>query len=224
MEMTVLGPGRGDLLPDLAKDQKIVELAKSAAKALEWADRITIHTQEDAEKVAHGIQASRDAVDQVKEREKYYSEPLKRALSLFGGIFARYYEPWRKVDQVLTAKITAWRAKERQKREDAFRAAQQAIPAAPLPKGKKAKDAQPPQDLTPSKPMQPSPNAAVTSKVVNLHFQKRWTYEVVDMAALSDQYKLTIVDDAKVKADISRGVRLIPGLRIYQAEAPRRTG
>ncbi len=55
-----------------------------------------------------------------------------------------------------------------------------------------------------------------------MSYTKRWTYKVVDMAKVPEEYIERIIDECKVDYAIKIGKREIPGLEIYRETGTRR--
>ena len=62
--------------------------------------------------------------------------------------------------------------------------------------------------------MQQAPPKTVRTEAGSVTIRSAWKFEVVDMAALPDEYK--IADAVKLGKVVRAGVREIPGVRIYE--------
>lgn len=63
-------------------------------------------------------------------------------------------------------------------------------------------------------PVIPETQKAVRTETASAHQRKVWSFEVTDSALVPNEYKL--VDDALIRDAIKAGLRIIPGVRIFE--------
>jgi len=62
----------------------------------------------------------------------------------------------------------------------------------------------------------PKEKLKVSTEDGTVYERKRWTFRVINIKEVPDEFKIEKVDDKKVNAAIRAGIRKIPGIEIYQ--------
>ena len=148
---------------------------------------------------------------QIEGKRTSFTAPLNQSLKEINATFKKMVEPIKYAKESLTSRLMSWRRQE-QARIDEERAKavreeerRRKIQEAHAAKGHVVKE-----DITPvTKPIPFSVNDTTT-------VQLRWTYEIEDDAKIPRDY-LTVNGPAITQA-VRAGVRVIPGVKIYQKE------
>ena len=199
----------------IEQDERVQELTQGSLELIERAEGIEIVNDEtdlDAAEFLAQVKTARKRVDELRHwftdplethkkniiaRFKSTDAPLEQAQKIVGGKHLAYQrvqqEAARKEQERLRKLAEAKQARQAQRAED---------------KGLEA-----PPVVIPMPTIQAPPktihtaSGSVTTRTV-------WRHEVLDMAALPDEYK--IADEVKLGKVVRAGVREIPGVRIYE--------
>lgn len=150
----------------------------------------------------------------LEERKKFFVTPLKDHVKRIEAELKLVTGPLTQADAIIRGKVVDWRIKV----EEIARKEEVELRRKAEAKQKKqeekalAKGEDPP-------PPPPVPTVEVPKTTGGITMVKTWTYGIEDIGKVPKEYKSEVLDSVSVMQAIHRGVREIPGLRIYQKES-----
>lgn len=183
--------------------------------------RATIATREDAETMTNNLGTNKRLLKQIEDQRVALVKPLNDHVDMINANAKAAAAPLKEADAEGRGKLVAWHETE-ERRVKAEAAERVAAEQAALEAAEKAREAGAP-DVADAIVQQvaDSPDPGVMEKVTPIRTgfatagtRHGWAFEVEDAAAVPREY-LTL-DESGIKAAIKRGVRSIPGLRIFE--------
>jgi hypothetical protein len=191
------------------------------AEIVQRVRRVEIRTREDAEVAANILKQIKFMLGDAEAKRLALTGPLNDHIRMINAEFLKLTGPLKEADAEGRGKLGAYQDAERRRMEqearDRVAAEQAALEAAEKAREAGAGDLA--DDIVAQVAAMPDP--AIVEKVVPIRtgfttagVRKGWAFEVEDAAAVPAEY-LTLNDKA-INAAIKRGVRAIPGLRIFE--------
>lgn len=202
-------------LETIERDERAQELSGISLELLERAQSIEIVDDESDMEAAEFLAQVKTARKRWDELRHWFTDPLETQKKRIIAKFKADDEPLEQAQKIVGNKHLVYQrvqqeaARKEQERLRKLAEAKQARQAARA----EEKGLEAPPVVIPMPTIQAPPktihtaSGAVTTRTV-------WKHEVVDMAALPDEYK--IADEVKLGKVVRAGVREIPGVRIYE--------
>lgn len=193
-------------------DPQTVQLSETGPGLLNKAKAIVISDEKTCTAASEGLVVIKDALTKLEERRKFFVKPLKDHARNIDQFFARLSEPVEQADQILRAKVLAYRdALAKTAEEERSKLVEQAVEA--HESGDTVTSAalatQAETIAAPAKRLDAGGLGTVgTSKV--------WKFEVTNEREVPREY--LIVNETAIRRAVSSGLREIPGVRIFQSE------
>lgn len=147
----------------------------------------------------------------IKEMRLEATKEAREAVAKTNDWFMVYEKGFEEMAGSLKTVVGAWLRKQ----EEIARAKQAEAEEAERKRLAEAEKAGTPvEEKTELTPVTEKPKTNIQTQSGLVGTTKRWTYEVVDPSKVPDEYK--IVDTAGITKAVRMGVRVIPGVRIYQ--------
>lgn len=218
-------------MPEIAVQERpeVQALARQAADTISLATTAVVETREHVEwatAVLGEIARHRKAVEELRVR---FTRPLNEHLKTLNGFFKGLDQPLAEADAALRQKVLAYRAAEQARaaaeqarlrveaaaRETEARALLASMAPVPQVEVEAALDAVDKADQALAT-APPPPVPTVKTAFGTSTARRDWDFEVTDLAQVPAEYLL--INGPAVRDAIRRGVRDIPGVRIYQKE------
>lgn len=158
---------------------------------------ISIKSDADIIKATEFLVMIKDKIDSLEFERQSYTKPLNESLRRLNARFKELINPLSEAERAVKDAINKYKEQRETQRLEAQSKLQK-------------KNGNVNIALLDSVP------DVIESKSGEIRTTRRWVFEVVDEKKVPREYLK--VDDSKVDAVISEGVRQIPGLRIYQKE------
>lgn len=198
------------------EDNTITALYEQSQSILQYAESRVISTNEDLIATTEDLSLIAKLKKAIEEKRKEYVNPIREKLDMVNTAFKEFIAPLEKADRINRDKMLEFRQEQNRKIQEAERIEQEKLDLArreaELKGGEITIDLMPIEkpDMVPAK-IHTQVGSAGTMKV------KKW--EIVDFAAVPDEYK--IIDTGKVTKLVKAGIGSIPGIRIYEEETLR---
>jgi len=186
-----------DLAPYKKTQEELSTEGTHVEKACAQALALVVDDEESHELAGDACRYVKAQIKTLEDKRKSVTQPLLAIKREIDSWFKPVVDQWREAEKDLKAKMLAHASKV----AEANRKAQLAAVAADTPE----------EAVTALQAISEKP------KATGVHTVKRWTYEVIDVTSVPEEF--LAVDDTEVKAAIKGGVREIAGLRIYQDES-----
>ena len=202
-------------LETIEQDERVQELSQGTLELIERAQGIEIIDDETDLEAAEFLAQVKTARKRVDELRHWFTNPLETQKKAIIARFRATDAPLEQAQKIVGGKHISFvseqreRARREQERLRRLAEAKQARQAARAEeKGLEAPPVQIPM------PTIQAPPKTVHTAFGSVSTRTVWKHEVVDMAALPDEYK--IADEVKLGKVVRAGVREIAGVRIYE--------
>jgi len=185
-----------DLAPYKKTQKELATEGSHVAQACAQAMALEVVDEESHELAAEATRYVKAQIKVLEDKRKSVTQPLLTVKREIDSWFKPVVAQWQEAEKDLKAKMMGYVRKV----QEANRKAQEAAVAAQT-----SEEAVAALQTITEKP-----------QAKGVHSVKRWTYEVIDVTSVPEQY--LAVDHEEVTAAIKAGTREIPGLRIYQEE------
>lgn len=176
----------------------LLEEQQEAEETVEEALAVVITTKEERDELAVVVQKLAERRKQVTERMEEVTKPQYLAYKNARKQHMPTINALEKAEKIVREKIGEFDLALRNKQQAALKAAAE------------AEDAEAVEELTEEEEDQ----VGVRTKGV-------WTHEIVEPSKVPNQYCVRTINHRLIELDIERGVREIPGVRIYQKASTR---
>ena len=197
------------------QDERVQELSQSSLELLERAQSIEIVDDESDFAAAEFLAQVKTARKGWDELRHWFTDPLETQKKRIIAKFKADDEPLERAQKIVGAKHLVYQRVQ----QEAARKEQERLRK--LAEAKQARQAQRAEDKGLEAPPVVIPMPTVQAPPKTIHTASGsvttrtvWKHEVLDMAALPDEYK--IADEVKLGKVVRAGVREIPGVRIYE--------
>ena len=213
--------------------QDAVELYDAVAAGLEQLQEqlpAEIKGQEDLAVATNCAKQAKEAQKLIKECTKELEAPFDAILKRLGEVWAPLLRGLKIVEEkARAASVRFYEAEQRRQREEQARKERErreaeqkmaAARAAEKASGRTVETVQQNAEALRtladvSAPTQQAIRASRTDQAT-LAFTSRWSYELVDLAKVPDEFTTRVLDKQAIRAALSSGCREIPGLRIFE--------
>jgi len=185
-----------DLAPYKKTQKEMASESKSVAEVCTQAMALVVEDEASHELAAEATRYAKAQIKLLEDKRKSVTQPLLAVKREIDSWFKPVVAQWQEAERDLKAKMLGYVKKV----QEANRQAAAAAAAAETSE----------EAVTALQAIADKP------QVKGVHSVKRWTYEVIDVTSVPEQY--LAVDHEEVTAAIKAGTREIPGLRIYQDE------
>jgi len=199
----------------IERDERAQELSGISLELLERAQSIEIVDQESDVLAAEFLAQVKTARKRWDELRHWFTDPLETQKKRIIAKFQADDAPLAQAQEIVGDKHIAYvrmaqeKARKEQERLRKLAEARQAKAAAKA----EEKGLEAPPVMIPM-PTVMAPPKTVRTEAGSVTIRSAWKFEVVDMAALPDEYK--IADAVKLGKVVRAGVREIAGVRIYE--------
>jgi len=202
------------------QDIILQNLYKQATTALKYAEGRVIQSNDDLKPATEDLASIANLKKALTEQKKRYLDPLNDKVKAFRAAFDKFFEPIDQADKVTRQKILTFKAEQERKAREAEEINRQAIELAK--KQAKLNGGEFTVDTTPVPVPQVAPDK-VHTEVGTAGTSQVWKFEVIDFAALPNEYK--IADEVKIGKVIraTKGTISIPGVKAWPEEILRVT-
>jgi len=201
-----------ELLTLPEKDKELTQIETRCSRILDKARKIEVTDDKSVEDASTGLKVVRDLKKTIENKRKFFVKPLNDHVKRINEFFKSFSSPLDQADKILNKKILDYqeykKEQVRKEQEKLRKKLERQENSGILPLRLKQKEKELQEQLS-SKTIQYDSGIKVTTR-------KRWTFEVVDIEKVPREY--LIVNDKKVNQAIKKGIRDIPGLKIYQKE------
>jgi len=199
----------------IEQDERVQELTQGSLELIERAEGIEIVNDEtdlDAAEFLAQVKTARKRVDELRH---WFTDPLETQKKNIIARFKSTDAPLEQAQKIVGGKHLAYQRVQ----QEAARKEQERLRK--LAEAKQARQAQRAEDKGLEAPPVVIPMPTIQAPPKTIHTASGsvttrtvWRHEVLDMAALPDEYK--IADEVKLGKVVRAGVREIPGVRIYE--------
>ena len=186
---------------ELITKVEVQKIRKGNVPLVNAANRLVVSSPVDENQAYDVLKTIKEKINVIEKRRTSITKPLNHSLREVNSLFKELSQPLREADDVIRDKILEFRQLQAEK------AAKEEAKRRKIQQSHKAKG---------HNVGAPAIVEVETGKSVT---QKRWTYELVDVDKLPRKY--LIPNKAAIDFAVRRGIRKIPGLRIYQKESLR---
>lgn len=146
----------------------------------------------------------------IEAKRKTFTQPLNQSLKEINSTFKTLMEPLQTAKSILTQKVMTWRQEEQRKiRIEQERIAKEEERRRKIQEAHKEKGHEVSEPIVMAKPK-------LLEETDTTSTRKVWKFKIIEMGKIPREY--LIVNESFVREAIRRGVRVIPGIRIYQDE------
>ena len=189
----------------------VIVLQQEAERLLVFAEARVIKTDEDTKGATDDLSIISNAKRALESKRKEYIQPLNEQVKLINDTFKLVSEPLDKADKLNRNKVLAFRAEQEKKRQE-----QEEINRLRLEAAQKEMELK--GELTESVNLVevvPEPAKRVHSGMGIVGMRDSWHYEVIDFAAVPDEYK--VIDHTMLNSIAKKhhDQKQIPGVRFY---------
>ncbi len=198
-------------------DDAVLKLYEEARGLLKFAESRVIICNNDLVPATEDLSFIAKLKKAIEEKRKEYVSPIREHLDRVNNAFKEFVAPLDQADQLTRKKIMDFRQEQERKRKEA-----EAIEAEKLALAKREMElkGELTVDLTPIEKPEAVPDKVQTD-MGTTGTMRIWKWEVLDKAAVPDEYK--IVDSAMVTKVVkaSQGKIIIPGIKVYYEDVLR---
>lgn len=204
-------------LATLASHPQVAPVVSKAHELLIFAQNLQVTDEKTAAQAVEVLAAAKQAKRGMEDARKMFVGPLDRHVKAINAWFKDKLSPVTEADEVTRKKLGAYQdEKDRIVREEADRRRKEQEEAyrKQLAEAKKNKVEPPPVIIPVEEPKQ-----NITTFSTHGMAKRRslgWTFEIVDLSKVPDEWKKLVLDEGLVKEAIDAGAREIDGLKIYE--------
>jgi len=192
------------------KKQELVEIENSNNDIAIQAVNQWIVSQADVDKANIILRNIAKQMKAIEKKRKRFTQPLNQSLREINSTFKELVKPLEIAKDILTQKVMDWRDAEKQKRQaEQERIEKEEARRRKIQEAHKEKGHEVSEPIVMAKP-KPLKETDTT------HIRKVWKFEIIEMAKIPREYLM--VNKSFIREAIRDGVRIIPGIRIYQEE------
>lgn len=192
------------------KKQELVEIENSNNDIAIQAVNQWIVSQADVDKANIILRNIAKQMKAIEKKRKSFTQPLNQSLREINSTFKELVKPLEIAKDILTQKVMDWRDAEKQKRQaEQERIEKEEARRRKIQEAHKEKGHEVSEPIVMAKP-KPLKETDTT------HIRKVWEFEIIEMAKIPHEYLM--VNKSFIREAIRDGVRIIPGIRIYQEE------
>lgn len=199
----------------IESDERVQEFSAGALELLERAQGIEIVDEATDLEAAEFLSQVKTARKRWDELRHWFTDPLETQKKRIIAKFKTDDAPLEQAEKIVGGKHIAWVRQQQElarKEQERLRKLAEAKQARQAAKAEERGE-EPPPVVIPMPTVQAPPKTLHTASGA-VRTRTIWKHEVVDMAALPDEYK--IADEVKLGKVVRAGVREIPGVRIYE--------
>jgi len=192
------------------KNREMVEIEAVNTSFVLQAERQQVASQTDADFTNVILKQISEQVKMIEEKRKTFTAPLNQSLREINSTFKELTKPLQTAKNILTQKVMAWRREEQEK----IRIEQERI-AREEERRRKIQEAHKEQGHEISKPVvmtRPEP----LKQRDTTQTRKVWKFKIIDVIKIPREYLM--IDESNIRDAIRKGIREIPGVKIYQEE------
>ncbi len=201
----------------IESDARVQELSAGALELLDQARSIEITDAASDAAACEFILQVKTARKRWDELRHWFTDPLEKQKKAIIARFKNDDEPLAEAESIVSRKHLEWDRAQREAARKEQERLQKLAERRAEREAKKAeeKGVEPPPVVIPM-PTIAEPPKTVRTAAGSLTTRVVWKFEVIDFAALPDEYK--VPDAAKLGRVVNAGARNIPGVRIFQTE------
>jgi hypothetical protein len=169
----------------------------------------------------------RNGVKKYEKRRKFFTEPINDYLKKVNSLFKQWTVPLDEADCIVTGKIIAYREAERKRieQENARIEQERKAELKRIAEKQAEADAQFKRDHPDSFDLAPEievpepclPVESLPARNIGTgSFRKQWTFEITNIDSIPDLY--WSVNTTLIQKSIDEGLRVLPGIRIFEKE------
>jgi len=200
--------------PDL--DPEALSLYSEGVRLQQYAESRVVQSDEDVKVATDDLSVISKLKKTIEERRKGYTGPLNEHLKAVNDAFKKFTDPLTQADTINRSKVLAYSAEQGRRRQEQERINHLREEAA---RAEMELNGELTEPVNLVEVAEEAP-ARYRTDVGTLGMSKQWRFEVVDFAALPDEYKTP--DLVKIRKVVLAGV-VIPGVRSWQVEGLRVT-
>lgn len=192
------------------KSKEVVEIESRNIDIITKADRQEIISQSDVDNANIILKHLSNQLKMIEQKRKTFTQPLNQSLKEINNTFRELVRPLQSAKDILDQKVMAWRREEQEKiRIEQERIAKEQERRRKIQEAHKEKGHEVSEPVVMTKPEPLRTTDTTTTR-------KDWKHEILDEAKIPREY--LVIHEGKIREAIRRGVREIPGIRIYQKE------
>lgn len=199
-------------------DLAVIQLTTEIVKLRGYAQGRVIQIDEDISPATDDLSLIANLKKALTEKKAEYTKPIKAHLLSVGEVFFNMENILEEANSINRQKIKTYRDEQIRRQAQADELNRQALELA-RKQAEFSGTGEFSVDLTPVV-AEPVINK-VSTGMGNLGFAKRWKWEITDRSLIPADYM--IVDGGRITKEVGKGVRSIPGLRIFREEEIRVT-
>lgn len=197
---------------------EVENLLAVVEKAEKQAAKVTISNDDEMGKAGTLVKVIRENMKVFEDHKKAEKQPLQEALDKIQDKYATLLGRLQKAIDGITEKMKPY-MEQKQKEQDELRKKQEEERRLAEEKAAAAEAAGKVPDPAPRRQKAIPKKAAVTSSYGHtVSMRDNWTWEMLDETELPIEY--FCVDIKKINQAVKKGVREIPGVRIYNKSTP----
>jgi len=198
----------------IENDERVQDVVQGSIELVERAQGIEIADDESDVEAAEFLAQVKTARKRVDELRHWFTDPLETQKKAIIARFKTTDAPLEQAQKIVGRKHIAYQSA----KEEAARKEQERLRRLAEARQERAVRRAEEKGLEAPTPVIPMPTVEAPAKTIHtaagaVTTRKVWQHEVVDFAALPDEYK--VPDDVKLGKVVRAGVREIPGVRIF---------
>lgn len=197
-------------------DLMVIRLKEEITKLKEYAINRSITCDEDIKPFTDDLSLIANLKKALADKKAEYCKPIKDHLAAINEVFSEIEVLLDVANSINRTKVKTYRDEQIKRQAEADELNRQALELA----RKQAEFSGTGEHTVDLTPMEAEPVInKVTTSMGGLGFVKHWKWEIVDRSIIPADYM--IVDGGRITKEVGKGVRVIPGIRIWCEEEVR---
>jgi small-conductance mechanosensitive channel len=199
----------------IEKDENFASLQTKADKAIAWANKLVIKTQENLEKANEGLLLVKEEYKYAEAARKEHNAPYEEKVKRVNAIFKPWTEKLKEAITVVNTKMVDWHNEQERKAREAEEKIRKQVEAGKLTLEQGAKKLE--KAPEPEKTTRTESGAMATFVVRKVAVVEDWNEETQEWETekVKIPIKYLVPDLRKIEFDLKRGVR-IPGASLVE--------
>lgn len=197
----------------MIKDNQVIALTTQVSEIVSTADSLIVNDENDYITATDLLSLISKINKKLEEKRKELVKPYNEQVKKINDFFKGYTEPLDRANRTVKQKALTYKQDQERKRQEEERAIREALEKARKEAESQNKEVDIPAAETVVIPkLIPTVRAGLGTSTV----KKVWTFAIEDETKIPREYLM--VNEKKIREAIRKGIREIPGVRIYQEE------
>lgn len=194
---------------ETSKDVKLKQIDSDVSMMVQKVQNFKIQTEKNLIEATDFLAAISTRLKRIEELRLFFTKPLLDQKKKIDEEFKKYIEPLEKLQKDLKGGIILYRQQEEEKIQAQK---EKQIEEAKKLKGEEKQKAIEAIETNPEL----NQKASVVGERGSIRVRKAWDFEILDEKKVPKKYLK--VDEVKIREDISKGIRKITGIKIFEKE------